>query len=382
MIMKKLFPLVVFLLCYFISSSQLTVTLDNFNYQPDQIEWNDHHPITIMIPPEEGENMVWDYSDLTFDHGGSFYSVPLDSDSCFENASRQDFGLNQYGGNIRYMYELNDDGIVEVGFHTDYSVFPLGTGNPDDAVIWEEQCHAYYLPLLPLPMSYGDQSTHVVRLPHSQRTTITFASIIDQPSGYVQLFEQEKEVVGWGTVTIPDGNGASLSFKALLEKTTLTVTDSFYLNGMPTPESILTAFGLTQGVSNTIVRYNHRNQDNEFLTQIILNDAGNVDLIFFAAAPIITTSISNTPENFGNDFIISPNPSDGNIIQLAFDQSLDQLHKIILRNINGQTIHKEELAPGLKEYSFTNLILESGIYFIELKKNNGMKLSNKKLIIL
>ena len=114
------------------------------------------------------------------------------------------------------MYELNDDGIVEVGFHTDYSVFPLATGNPDDAIIWEEQCHAYYLPFLPLPMSYGDQSAHAARLPHSQRTTVTFAGIIDQPSGYVQLFEQEKEVVGWGSVTIPDGNGASLSFEAYL----------------------------------------------------------------------------------------------------------------------------------------------------------------------
>ncbi len=98
----------------------------------------------------------------------------------------------------------------------------------------------------------------------------------------------------------------------------------------------------------------------------------------FVLAP--NAMISNTEDLNEDQFIISPNPSSGNI-QIRLNGNLDLTGEIILNDIKGKTVYQ-----GYSKYlnslgtADLNLDVPSGVYFLSLKTKTGKYLTEKCII--
>ena len=71
--------------------------------------------------------------------------------------------------------------------------------------------------------------------------------------GIVRHHISEKDTVtGWGSMRIRDASGAASPFLDVLQvRSTIIRKDSFFLNGWPMPGTVMTLFGLVQGMADT-----------------------------------------------------------------------------------------------------------------------------------
>jgi hypothetical protein len=248
------------------------------------------NPETVA-DPAGGSDQYWDYSNLAVDLEASARVStfdPVTGDTTFPMAN-----VAQPGGSttlpglvvplVRYA-SYDENGKVELGWISEaveFSLEPL-TGNPDDKLSFKESATIYEMPHVEIeyPASYGQSwvSDHSGSL--NWDATIAFAGLTDTPSSGVSYCHQEGEVIGWGTLRLPNGpDGALNEFEALLIEDTETCIDSFFTFGMPTPDALLAGFGIVQGRSDTRTSYRFfaKGLKSEILSIDRFENAGVVD---------------------------------------------------------------------------------------------------------
>jgi hypothetical protein len=106
----------------------------------------------------------------------------------------------------------------------------------------------------------------------------------------------------------------------------------------------------------------------------------SVDVYFSHGAPCEVTS-NNLKVNTKNDFNIYPNPSK-DVVNIHLNSSNISAGKIVITNVLGQEIYKEEVKGNISNsIKFNVSNLDAGLYFVSLYENNKIQNTKKLQIV-
>lgn len=218
--------------------------------------------------PEEGANILWDYS--TIGEGVLETTVYTDAtdDPDFTDA------LNYFSSNITLaiggftfdvpsnLYEAIDaDGWYRTGRSYEGLTIPLTpvSGGANDRIDYLSGKSDYVgrMNIIEFPMTYQDQWEASYYYDLNYEVTVVGFGLNQTPAFTRTTITEEREVVGYGSIILPRSDGEpSGEIEVLLVKGTLTQMDSFFLGGSLAPQAILDAFGLEQGLTRGRNFYN------------------------------------------------------------------------------------------------------------------------------
>ncbi len=273
--------IVLFLICALLTSRlKAQLTLDSMSYPGSVIgtdslkktTYNSSFPVLNATP-----NGSWDMSIVTDTTPVYFdYRVPTTIYQ-FADSNTYNFGMYKYYGNIQS--NVTGSGILEycnIIKKAQYSLTPLTSGAYDSIIINAQ--NSLYSPqriLIAFPATYNTSWTSIYQ--YDLNFQFTFLANGDTLApGFVRTYTNEKDtVVGWGKMRVKDATGSPSDYLNVLQVQTMTVhTDSFFLNGVPFPGSLLTILGLTQGKKDTVYeQLYYRPQEVTPLAQVTFRDA-------------------------------------------------------------------------------------------------------------
>ncbi len=218
--------------------------------------------------PEEGANILWDYS--TLGEGVLETTVYTDAttDPDFTDA------LNYFSSDIELflggftfevtsnLYDAIDaDGWYRTGRSFGSLTVPLTplSGGANDRIDYIANKFDYVgrTNIMELPMTYQDQWEGSYYYDLNYEVTAVAFGLNQTPAFTRTTITEEREVVGYGSIILPRSDGdPSGEIEVLLVKGSLVEVDSFFLGGSLAPQAILDAFGLEQGLAKGRNFYN------------------------------------------------------------------------------------------------------------------------------
>lgn len=163
----------------------------------------------------------------------------------------------QRGYNYDAYYKQSADGFAEianvVSIDNAWSISDL-TGGSADTLYMPKQTILMSAPrtVVHYPASYGTTWQSAYRRVTNAKITVAAFGLNQATISKASNFVITDSVVADGSMRVPMDNGLkSKPYNVLLVKRKTIRQDSIYLNGMPAPELMLAAFGLTQGTRDT-----------------------------------------------------------------------------------------------------------------------------------
>jgi len=218
--------------------------------------------------PEEGANILWDYSTLGEGVLDTTVYTDATTDPDFTDALNyfsSDIELFLGGFNFEVSSNLYDaidaDGWYRTGRSFGSLTVPLTpiSGGANDRIDYIANKFDYVgrMNIMEFPMTYQDQWEGSYYFDLSYEVTVAAFNLNQTPAFARTTVTEEREVVGYGSIILPRSDGEpSGEIEVLLVKGTLVEVDSFFLGGNPAPQAILNAFGLEQGLARGRNFYN------------------------------------------------------------------------------------------------------------------------------
>lgn len=277
---------VLFILCLpcFIEAQ---ITINNgdldFNTATEVVDFTTVN-ITSIAVPQDGVDMIWDYSTLTTD---SDYSITFQGTTnnqlCASNLKTPTYStlMGNYLPAFKHLYYSND-GVRLEGFEQTPINISLAsiTGNPADNLSFLGDDLHYTNPEYDIvfPIQYND-----VFISTNQDTMGYVANVAAMGFvnfGFSQVNDREVSyhVNGWGTLLLPNPEKSTIdTFEVLLRKKIVTETQTFIDGaGNLLPNSILMPFGYTQGIVHERVYYTFYVKGANYYGFEIIEDNGMV----------------------------------------------------------------------------------------------------------
>ncbi|MEX0813359.1 MAG: T9SS type A sorting domain-containing protein [Chitinophagales bacterium] len=369
---------------------QVTITQDNF---PRPIVFIDTF-YSVSSPqnplPSEGANQQWDYSNfpLTDMFGSEYFDASADVN--FPNAHhKQELNISFQGfpleGFQYFKFEANGWGLI--GKHTNAVEYSLqAVSSPNDTLYFPENIDVYTgeVNSLEFPATYQTNwsGTRYETTPFA--LTVSSFGLQNDPGERIRSISDNRDVVGYGKLIIPDDNGdPSSELDVLLIKSVQTVVDSYFLMGSPAPQQLLDAFQLTQGASSTSSAYLFYMPDyGKPIMRLGVNGMGTgISSVGFRpdAARTKTTSLSEL--SFDNSLDIYPNPVNaGQSIMINFNTLVENA-EISLMDIAGRKVHHDNINLAMEFTKFNVPDLSPGVYILNVSAQNGALNKNSKILI-
>ena len=237
---------------------------------------------------------------------------------------------------------------------------------------------------LKFPLAYQDQWTLNYRQDVDFELTVATFGLNQTPGKNARYFTQVREVVGEGTVRIPDINGTpSQPFDALLIKVLRTAIDSTFLGGSPAPDPLLTTFGLTQGsVASDSFYVMYAPGFGGTVLSMNMDPGNQVSALFYRPAAARLGSQSTSVEDLIKTNVTSaPNPVKAGSYVYINTQIPVSVNSVQVFSLTGQMIY-EKRQDLQTESNFSVLIPENtqaGIYFVNLKDSEGKIIGSRKI---
>lgn len=239
------------------------VITEDFPHTPDFLDIIIYGDATGLIAPDSGQGQEWDFSWLTQTSTGITNYTPVTDNADFPeayNSFPSTFGLQIFTTPSTIYRGFDADGWYSIGCDSEEAAFPLGllTSNNEDSLylLGEPRHYDGRWDYLQFPMSYGSAWTQTQI--HNSPVELSVAAFdLDRASVMeIKTLLQTREVIGDGTIQIPKADGtASEPIDVLLLKIDYMQTTNYLLNGVPAPDDLLAAFGLTQGATLETVTY-------------------------------------------------------------------------------------------------------------------------------
>lgn len=368
--MKKL---LYFLPLFFALSANSQVIMDQYTFvRPEaySITWKTHTSPTMQVP-SLGDAQVWNYSGITYN--STLIEEYLDvenpnfegSTNCIEQETVDVQGLSLTG--ISY-FEVNASGYFQTGITANEfkeyigDAIPAPYGSPNDSIIFEETDIVFAFPweIVKFPSGYQDQWADTISWKADFVLKLALMGTEPTPGYYKQTAGVISEVVGQGTISLPNGTGTQ-DFDALLIKTEEFRIDSFYLGDQPAEPSLLNMIGMSQGQDTRIYSYDFFIPQMKSYSLRLYTNATYSEIIYSKFNPDFE-EIYLGIENETSTFNIYPNPVH-DVLNIETEQNN---HNIEILDINGKIILNEiSNNTSINISSFA-----SGMYFIRLKGNN------------
>lgn len=339
---------------------------------------------TNATAPEEGEGVVWDYSDLSL-NGNFFVNYDGASNAAFPQANITEPSYSDLLGGLALqpglLYNVLDDtgygslGLINEEISAPLTVFTGGAGDTltvlGDVIDYMQRRNT-----IQFPLNYGDSWDYVVDFEVNFLVTVAAFGLQNTPASQMIRDSAVYSVASHGTLLLPNPEGAGLdpvSLEVLMVKRTRTVTNNFTLGGMPAPQVMLDLFGLEQGESETSTRYFFYTKGlPRTAANILVNENGVVESF------TISNEVGNVVNSTSSVAVepiwvkVFPNPASGSF-HLAFDKPDALDWTVELHNSFGQTVHRQAVPGGIgaNQVTVTPPQLSAGLYHYVLRNHTG-----------
>lgn len=385
--MKKIFTFL-FSICAITSNGQITLNQSSFNSSyigTDSTRRADSSSMSGVFPTITATaNGSWDLSTLNYTTSNYFRPRTTVSSSTFPSAAQATNMIYQINATLAYntnvIEAFTSNAYEFLGEQISRQSIPLVslTGSATDSLVFLAQDVVYSNPKteIKFPATMGTSWTGSYSFQTNFNLTIAAMSLNNTPCYRKTNYTYSNAIIGWGKVRVKNMAGMPTAYmNVLMIRRMESVNDSFYIGGSPAPASLLTAFGLSQGmVSNDY-------KDEFVRTSEITPIAGvayksttfaqnQIDYIevHMNRLPNPTTSLFNISKN--NNFSLFPNPIANNQFTITTtDKTIKELQYDII-NINGQVVK-----TGIAFMNNGNVTIQldkanpSGIYYIRLQDN-------------
>jgi hypothetical protein len=211
---------------------------------------------TKLTNPTLGNNQTWDYGAAT-GTGLSLNSFPPETDPFFTSQGIDVYldGQKRFNSNFAYEisneWDFNSTGIIDRGLYVYAQAYGLVgfTGNAADSLSMPAQAYILSSPrtIVKFPFTANSVWKSNSRRSVDFRLKVSAFGLNNTPGKHVYSINRTDSIVGWGKMRIATSAGTSIYYDVLVDKTTSSTIDSFYLGGLPAPVQLLNAFSVTQG---------------------------------------------------------------------------------------------------------------------------------------
>lgn len=367
--MKKL---IYFLPLIFALNAVSQVVMDQNTFvRPESytLTWQTHSSPSVVIP-SQGDAQTWDYSAIT--HNSTFSEEFIEvtnpyfegSLNCIDQATVDFEGLALTG---IFYYTVNSEGYFQTGITANEfkenigDAIPPPYGSETDSIIFEETDILFGNPwqLAAFPSGYQDEWADTINWKADFYLKLALMGPDPVPGYYKQTAGIMSEIVGQGTISLPNDGGTS-EFQALLIKTEEFRIDSFYINDEPADPSLLSMIGMTQGQDTRYYSYDFFIPQMKSYSLRLFTNSTYSSVIYSRFNPDFE-EIYLGIENQTSAFNIYPNPV-SNILYLETEQNNSNLEVF---DINGKILYEGSSTNNSIDVSK----FDSGIYFLRLKDN-------------
>ncbi len=207
--------------------------------------------------PAEGENLLWDFSNVVVDRSFTESRLPLPDGTRFTDAIFMDEYNSPFNPSfvVNEFRQVSEDGYATIGSRILPVVVDLGGGASLESRGQEIPFDPRNL-ILPMPIIYGQERSAAGRLEEPYLLTAPGFGLSNAPVSRVLEPETNHNVVGWGKIILPSSSGETSEEDVLLVKVSTRIVESYFLNGAPAPTALTSAVGLSgQRVITTALTY-------------------------------------------------------------------------------------------------------------------------------
>jgi len=372
--------------------AQITIERSDLILQAGDRSFSWDLDITGAVPPLQGEEQIWDYSNLNIQD--SFFTD-------FPEASSTDFpdahfsiranrgilsGLAQQSNTL--FYELNANEYRQIGEINDPLDVPLLliTGSLSDTLKIMESKQFFPDPkiIMQFPLNYGDNWVTDNTTSLNFLISVAAFGLQNAPSGQTIHEVVTDSIVGYGTLILPNPDGSgSVSIESLLAKRTTTLTLNYTLAGQPAPQVMLDALGLQQGATSSFSTY-------IFYAKGLRRSAATVGLDANGNVAFLTISddvkdLSTSTQERSVELLpvkVFPNPAH-DAFQMSFDKPDSQNWTLEMFNILGQQVHRQSIDEGIgfTQVGITCPTLRAGHYTYLLRNRAGQLMATGTVLL-
>ena len=339
-------------------------------------------------------NANWDLTNVEYHNTPTSRWRSLANSQNYPNASFSKDVFYPFAGALSYESNIyttiSNSGITSMGEEVlvEQSL-PLTalTGNSNDALIFPTQNISYSAVEKEMiyPLTMDDNWNGSFSKNTSFKLTVAAFGLNNTPGVRKSTITKVDTVLGWGIMKIKNVyTGLMHNHEVLQVKSIRTTMDSFFLGGALAPQSLLNAFGLTQGqVSTSSKIFFYRKSEIYPLVEIVYpaND--------FESAPTKLNIHQNRMNEYNlslsdvknSNVAIYPNPIIGNKIFIETHELNAIKATYNLKSSNGKIISKGRISDKGNGHSYVSVDLDlpKGIYFLSIDEG-GKSIISKKLV--
>lgn len=338
--------------------------------------------------PTEGPAQVWDYSSLIESELQIVEHFSAVSDANFPNALNYfayDFYFQSFVlPSLRYE-AIDNEGFYEPGRLFEDVIFSISSvsGGQFDSLrfVGGPDVYGGRLNYIKFPMTYEDQWIETRTEETHFELSVAAYGLDSEPGMNKRYITNEREVVGYGQLTIPNLEGLpGEPMNVLLLKVERSSIDSIFLSGEPAPAVLLNAFGLTQGqtASDNFYVFYRENYGSPVLN-ININSSGHTAYY----QPLANSVITSENELNAANSTFYPNPVyAGGILTIETSNPVNS-GSIILLDYNGREVAKNYFgSKTTSQVQFEIPVnLKPGIYFYQIRNAKGEESGMEKLMV-
>jgi hypothetical protein len=334
--------------------------------------------------PSEGVNQSWDYSTMNATIFADFSLKIPDTNVYFPQA----LGMNVENSTLagvtiednKSYYHFDANGIYYTGYQLKQKTYDMNaiTGGVEDevTVLGHHVNYGSSVVRYKMPMTYLTSWTNNYRETVPMEFDIMGFGNPGDSVVIINDYEENYEVVGWGSLTMPANLGIH---DALLLKHKTVRIDSVYLNGFPAPPFFVSGSGLAQG-DTTVTAYYELMIRGINRSAIRFNtDTGYnfIQTVDFCTVP----SVFGLPEKQLPNVQVYPNPTKTGVIHLAFNKPTDALWQLNAYTLTGEFVQQLNVTQpkGICELNIS-LPEVNGVYLITLQDENGNVRLARKIV--
>ena len=375
------------------AQSLITLTQNNISLKARNVNVNAISTANLPVI-DTGGSQTWDFSNLTV-LGADVFEYSNSTNTQISNTAivetlQEPVVASRYLEYKRY-WDFNSNGLFVPGISADYQSYPIGdlTGNSKDTFYVPLQTQVYKTPqyTLKFPATHPTLWTNINRRVINFELTISNFGLNKTPGSKVSDIIVRNWTDGWGKLRLPVDTLKSKWYDVLLVNTGMRQSDSFYMNGNPAPDLLLTTFGLKQNkVTEEYRTYFYREGDFFPLMYISYgsdNTRKNPVFAYYTTDNVTVTGIKENALNAEPN--LYPNPISGNEnLHISFQKDDNKSWQLNVVNVLGQLITQQQVNETAGKVNAEVEMagkVKSGIYFVQLKDANGILRGSSKVIV-
>lgn len=242
-------------------SAQITLNITDYSATPAERDTIKVTVSSTVFPPfTTGAGNSWDMTVMT-DSVPLFYNYHVYAPGYQYADSAESFFLG-FPLKRKELIDVLSPGVLCLGLDIPYtisSLFPI-TGGLNDSLSVPSQTDLYSATRTRIQFPATDASSWSSSYSVDLQFALSLAfPFYDHAPGYRRSYVQEDNyVTGWGQARINTATGMPGDYLDVLQVQTRRITtDSFFLDGGPMPGTLLTVFGIHQGMADTVYEHNY-----------------------------------------------------------------------------------------------------------------------------